>query len=101
MVGNDRRITQGNAVDSLGRVVGAPRTGRANFGVVIVQITGTVDLVGAALGGHLNLAARRIIEVGCLVSDVDLDLFNALDGCRNHARRSTVGLGSAQTDKVR
>ena len=34
--------------------------------------------------GHLDLTARRIIEVGSLVGDVDLDLFNALQRSWNY-----------------
>jgi hypothetical protein len=58
-----------------------------------------VPLAGSALRDHLNLAARRIIEIGCLVCRSDFEFFDALRRSRHDTRgRSTRG---CRADKPR
>ena len=81
------RLRQRRVQQSIGRrVVVLPCIGSAYVGGEEVVVERAMELIGSALGDHLDLAAGGAIEIGRLVGDSHLELLNALHRCREHAR---------------
>ena len=92
------RVREGSGLAVDQRVVVLPKIGGAYVASKVVFVKGAMEVVGSALGDHLDLAARRAVEIRGLVAGADLELFDALDGSGHHTgRRTAGGTGAAVT----
>src|SRR5262249_37164529 len=82
---------RGRAAIGLEHMVVAPQVRRADVAAEVELVQSAVEVVGSALGHHLNLAARSAVEVRRLACGAVLEFFDALDRCRDHARRGSAG----------
>src|SRR5882757_1213475 len=77
------------------RMIVSPQIRRAHVARKVMFVERTVKLIRSALGNHLYLAAGRAVEIGSLIGGAYLELLDALDRRRNHARGCAACRGAS------
>ena len=70
------------------------------IGCIVITVTRSVPLVGAAFGDHLNQCATGSVKVIRLAESADFEFLHRVNRSRDYTRGHRTGLGSRETGKV-
>src|SRR5580704_16401690 len=77
-----------------------PGIGASDVAGRVVIISRAMEIVGAALGDHLNLRARGSIEIGGLAGSGDLDFLDGVNRGGQYSARRAGGSGATHARKT-